>query len=281
MNAKNGTATIGLTPNPTDLLADESLNFDILKKLAGKSITSVDQFDKETVLELCKLAAILESTRISDHAPLRGKIVITAFFEASTRTRLSFESALLRMDGKVISIPDGKSTGVAKGESLSDIGEMFNAYGDALVIRHTETDALAEIGKNLRIPLINAGNGTGEHPTQALADWFAILKWKPELKHAQLPEEEKIRLGILGSPGSMQTVNSFLRMSLLFKNNIKKISVVSELANPFGEELAEMLDASGIEFAITNDINTVIRDLDVVYMNSIVFLGDHYKSLDS
>lgn len=281
MNSNNSMASIGLTPNPTDLLEDQSLNFNILKQLSGQSITSVDQFDKATVCELCKLAAILESTTISDHAPLHGKIVITAFFEASTRTRLSFESALLRMDGKVISIPDGKSTGVAKGESLADIGEMFNAYGDAIVIRHTETDALQEIGKNLRIPLINAGNGTGEHPTQALADWFAILKWKPELTKKQLPEEEKIHLGILGSPGSMRTVNSFLRMSLLFKNNIKRISVVSELANPLGEELAEMLETAGVEFDITNDINSVISDLDAVYMNSIVFLGDSYKSLDS
>lgn len=281
MNSNNAMVSTGLAPNPTDLLEDETINFEVLKKLAGRSITSVKQFDKETVIELCKFAALLECSTIAAHEPLKGKIVITAFFEASTRTRLSFESAVLRMDGKIISIADGSSTGVAKGESLSDIGEMFNAYGDLIVMRHTETDALDEISKNLRIPLINAGNGSGEHPTQALADWFAILKWKPELKEAQLPAEEQIHLGILGSPGSMRAVNSFLRMAILFKNNIKKISLVSELANPLGEELADLLDASGLDFEITNNVNDVIGDLDVIYMNSIAFLGDSYKSLDS
>jgi aspartate carbamoyltransferase catalytic subunit len=74
--------------------------------------------------------------------PLDGKIAITAFFEASTRTRLSFESAVLRLDGKVLSVPDGQVTGIAKGESLADIGEMFNTYGDVVIMRHPDTDSV-------------------------------------------------------------------------------------------------------------------------------------------
>lgn len=282
MNSTNPMVSAGLHPDPTELLEEESINTGVLKKLSGQSIISVDQFDKEMVCELCKFAALLECTEIRDNSPLKGKIVITAFFEPSTRTRLSFESAVLRLDGKIISIPEGsKNTGVAKGESLSDIGEMFNAYGDVVVVRHTETDSIFEIQKNLRIPLINAGNGSGEHPTQALTDWFAILKWKPELKEDFLREEDQIHLGILGSPGSMRAVNSFLRMSLLFKNNIRKITVVSELANPLGEELAALVEQSGIDFEITNHISNVVNDLDVIYMNSIAFLGDNYRSMDS
>src|SRR5690606_28397376 len=227
-----------------------------------------------------KFAALLETTEIGKSHPLDGKIVITAFFEPSTRTRLSFESAVLRLDGKVLSIPEGQSTGVAKGESLSDIGEMFNAYGDVVVMRHTQTEAIDEVMHNLRIPLINAGNGSGEHPTQALSDWFAILKWKPELK-GQVKPEQRIHLGIMGTPGSMRAVNSFLQMSLLFKDSIKKISIVSELADPLGEDLTNLLNASGLDFSITNDINEVVSDLDVIYMNSIAFLGDSYKSLDT
>ena len=222
MNSTNPMVSGGLHPDPTELLEDESIDIEVLQKLKGKSITTVNQLDKEMVCELCKFAALLECTRDSENDPLKGKIVITAFFEPSTRTRLSFESAVLRLDGKIISIPAGsKNTGVAKGESLSDIGEMFKAYGDMVVVRHTETNAIEEIQKNLRIPLINAGNGSGEHPTQALTDWFAILKWKPELKKDYLKEEEQIHLGILGSPGSMRAVNSFMKMSLLFKNNIR------------------------------------------------------------
>lgn len=273
----------GLHPDPADLLEEEpSLNIHVLKQLVGQSILSANQFDKELVCEISKLAALLEYSEISNSNPLKGDIIITAFFEPSTRTRLSFESAVLRLDGRVISIPEGgKNTGVAKGESLSDIGEMMNAYADAVVVRHTETDAIHEIRKNLRVPLINAGNGSVEHPTQALADWFAILKWRPELKNKPKSDSEKIHLGILGSPGSMRSVHSFLKLSLLFHENIKEISLISELANPLGEELEQLLKESGIPFTITDDINVVVSELDVIYMNSIAFLGDGYKSLGS
>ena len=243
----------GLYPDPGKLLDQDSIDLNILKKLIGRSILSVDQFDKELVLEICKFAALLEATEIDRSHPLDGKIVITAFFEASTRTRLSFESAVLRLDGKILSIPSGMVTGVAKGESLSDIGEMFNAYGDLVVLRHTETDAVEEVSRNLRLPLINAGNGSGEHPTQALADWFAILKWKPRLKAAVVPPPFQIHLGILGTPGSMRAVNSFLRMSLLFKAGIRKISIVSEMADPLGPELESLLEDSEIEFQLANE----------------------------
>lgn|SRR5690606_25004399 len=270
----------GLNLDASGLIREDFITLDVLKRLVGQSILSVQQFDKELVIEICKFAALLETTEIAKSHPLDGKIVITAFFEPSTRTRLSFESAVVRLDGKILSIPEGQSTGVAKGESLSDIGEMFNAYGDVVVMRHTKTNSLEEIMRNLRIPLINAGNGSGEHPTQALTDWFAILKWKPNLK-ATVPEKERIHLGILGTPGSMRAVNSFLQMSLFFKENIKKISIVSELADPLGEELNALLRQSGVSFTVTNDINHVIGDLDVIYMNSIAFLGDSYKSLDS
>ncbi len=270
----------GLHPNPDSLIREDTINLSVLRRLVGQSIISVGQFDRELVCELCKFAALLESTEIAKSHPLDGKIVITAFFEPSTRTRLSFESAAVRLDGKILSIPEGQSTGIAKGESLCDIGEMFNAYGDVVVMRHTKTEAVDEIMHNLRIPLINAGNGSDEHPTQALADWFAILKWKPQLKKP-VDTKDKIHLGIMGTPGSMRAVNSFLQMSLLFKDNIKKISIVSELADPLGESLQHMLTSADVDFVITNNVNEVVSDMDVIYMNSIAFLGDSYKSLDS
>ncbi|MCB0261614.1 MAG: aspartate carbamoyltransferase [Calditrichaeota bacterium] len=271
----------GLYPNPEELISDDKIHLSILEHLIGQSVLSVQQFDKNMVMELCKFAALLEATEISSSHPLDGKLIITAFFEASTRTRLSFESAVLRLDGKIISIPDGKVTGTAKGESLADIGEMFNAYGDLVIMRHTETSSIHEISEKLRLPLINAGNGTGEHPTQALADWYAILKWRPDLKQPRIKPENKIHLGILGTPGSMRAVKSFLLMSLLFKDCIEQISIISEMADPLGYDARNELETVGVPFKITNNINTVISDLDVIYMNSIAFLGDSYKTLDS
>jgi aspartate carbamoyltransferase catalytic subunit len=278
--ADNPIESPGLNPDPEKLISHDTIDTKILSRITGKSCVSVAQFDKEFVLELCKFAALLEATEIALSHPLDGKIVVTAFFEASTRTRLSFESAALRLDARVISIPDGKTTGSAKGESLADIGEMLNAYGDLVVMRHTDTNSIEQILQKLRIPLINAGNGTGEHPTQALADWYAILKWNPKLKEV-VNSNEKINLGILGTPGSMRAVRSFLEMSLLFKENIRKISIISEMADPLGAILTKELKNENIEPTITNDVNDVISDLDVVYMNSIAFLGDGYKTLDT
>ena len=150
-----------------------------VESLAWKSILHAGQFTREQVIELAKLSAVLESTEIETRKPLDGKIAITAFFEPSTRTRLSFESAVQRLDGKILSVPDGQVTGIAKGESLADIGEMFNTYGDVVIMRHPETESVDEIGSNLDVPLINAGNGTGQHPSQALLDWYTLLKWRP------------------------------------------------------------------------------------------------------
>lgn len=272
-----------LRPEPNNLLRESPVNLAVLRELSGESIIDAGQFTREQVIELCKLAAVLEEVEIASCHPLDGKIAITAFFEASTRTRTSFESAVLRLDGKIISIADGSTTGQAKGESLHDIGEMFNAYADLVIMRHTETDAPEQLLESLRIPLVNAGNGSGEHPTQALADWYALLKWNNSLVHDAPAgtKASRLNLGILGTPGSMRAVKSFLLMSLLFQEHIAKVTVISEMADPFGADVTESLSEAGIDYAVTNDIQETLPQLDVIYMNSIAFLGDSYKTLDS
>jgi len=269
-----------LSPEPLPLLK-QAINFDILRELENKSILGVGQLTKDQVVELSKLAATLETIEVASHHPLDGKLIITAFFEPSTRTRISFESATLRLDGKVISIPEGGVTGIAKGESLRDIGEMFNAYGDAVIMRHTATDSIHEISERLRIPLINAGNGTGEHPTQALTDWYALIKWQNTLILDQPKSpDDQLHLGILGTPGSMRTVKSFLLMALKFQEHIRKVTIVSEMSDPFGDEVTQELTNAGIDFSVTNNLQDVIIDLDVIYMNSITMVGDSYRNLD-
>lgn len=269
--------------DPKDLLThtDMQVDWETLHKLAGTSIVNPRQFDRETVVAIAQLAALLETRNVEMKKPLDGKIAITAFFEASTRTRLSFESAVLRLDGKVLSVPDGQVTGIAKGESLADIGEMFNTYGDVVIMRHPETESVEEIQKNLERPLINAGNGSGHHPTQALLDWYTLLKWRPELSDPSCPNDRKIHLGIVGTPGSMRAVKSFLRLSLMFVDSVSKITLVSEMADPVGLDLTEPIEESPIPIEITNDVQQVLPTLDVVYVNSIAFLGDSYRNLDS
>lgn len=252
-----------------------------LQRFAGESIVNARQFDRQSVIAFAQLAALLESRNVEFIKPLDGKIAITAFFEASTRTRLSFESAMLRLDGKVLSVPDGQVTGIAKGESLADIGEMFNTYGDIVIMRHPDTSSVDEIRKNLQRPLINAGNGSGHHPTQALVDWYALLKWRPELARPDCPPERRIHLGIIGTPGSMRAVKSFLRLALLFTGAVRQITLISDLADPVGFDLTGPLEDSSIPVDVTNDARDVVHQLDVIYVNSIAFLGDSYRQLDS
>ena len=270
-----------LRPQPRGLFENDPIDLKPLRKLEGRSITSVRDFDQDMVVELSKLAAILENYEIAPFHVLDGKIITTAFFEASTRTRLSFESATQRLDGRILSIPEGGVTGAKKGESLEDIGEMFNAYCDLVILRHTHTDAIERMQKNLRVPLINAGNGSGEHPTQALADWYALLKWNPGLANGTCEKHGDLHIGILGTPGSMRAVKSFLFMTLLFQSRIKRVTVVSEMADPFGEDVIQALRDADIDYDVTNDIQESLPHLDVIYMNSIAFLGDSYKALDS
>lgn len=271
----------GVRLDPRGLLeATGMLDITLLEALADTSILDAAQFDKETVVAISQAAALLESTDFSLRRPLDGKVVVTAFFEASTRTRLSFESAVLRLDGKILSVPDGRVTGVHKGESLEDIGEMLNTYGDAVVVRHPETDAVERLTQNLDAPLINAGNGSGQHPTQALLDWYALLKWRPSLAMDDCPPEEQIHLGVIGTPGSMRAVNSFVQLALLF-TSVRRITVISELADPFGDRLTRRTKDASIQIDVTNDVQEVLSDLDVIYMNSIAFLGDDYRALDA
>lgn len=272
----------GLVVDPRVLLEESGNKIDwtLLDSLSDRSILSASQFDRKLLVEICKLGALLELTEIGESHPLDGKTVITAFFEASTRTRLSFESAAHRLDAKVVSVPDGKMTGVAKGEALEDIGEMFNSYGDLVVMRHTETDSIERVRECLMRPLINAGNGSGEHPTQALTDWYALLKWRPDLLLPE-PRGDKIHLGIVGTPGSMRAVKSFVLLALLFEAHISKITVVSEMADPLGLELGRADEASRVPIEVCQDLRDVLPELDVVYMNSIAFLGDSYRDLDA
>ena len=276
------TRILGLMPEPQALLDHQpEVRLNLLKELTGKSILSADVFDKEHLIELFKFAALLQSRRFPTGRALGGKIMAAAFFEPSTRTRLSFESAMLRLGGETISVADASTTGIAKGESLRDIGQMFNSYADLVVVRHTEQSAIQLLSEYLRVPMINGGNGSDEHPTQALADWYALLKWKPQLALGQLPEHERIRLGIIGTPGNMRTVKSFLIMALLMQDNISEITIISEMADPLGPEVQDFCDRSLAPITFSNNLQDCLGDLDVIYMNSIAYLGDGYRHLSS
>jgi len=250
-----------------------------LVDLAGRPIVSARQFDRAKIAQLCRFAAVYETTPNLFPLPLKGKILINAFYEPSTRTRLSFESAWHRLGGDVMSITDPATTGIAKGESLADVAEMFNHYGDVVVLRDHNKEAIYNMLESLRIPIINAGNGIDEHPTQALTDLYAIFKWRPQLIESEVAEQDKIRIGIIGVPNKMRTVRSLLILLSLFPQAIHEVVIISDQDHPFDDGQLEELQENGLNVRASQSLYNELPELDVVYINSIAWVGDSFERL--
>jgi len=262
---------------PEQLLNQIKEDSGTLLDLANQSIVSARQFDREKVAQLCRLAAKYETTAVPVQRPLTGKILISAFYEPSTRTRLSFESAWHRLGGDIMSITDPATTGIAKGESYRDVAEMLSSYGDVVVLRDTDQNAIFEMMKALRVPIINAGNGTDEHPTQALADIYSILKWRPDLLDPDISADRKIRIGIIGVPGRMRTVRSLLLLLSLFSHAIEEVVIICNTHDVFAEGQQQELADRGLNMRITADMDAELPNLEVVYINAIIWSGDSYE----
>lgn len=266
--------------HPKALLKVIQEDGDHLKYLTSRHIISCDQFNRDILLQLFRLAAKYESNPERFSTPLQGKILISAFYEPSTRTRLSFESAWHRLGGDIMSITDRSTTGLAKGESLADVGEMFNNYGDCVVLRDTEESSVTEMMERLRIPIINAGNGFDEHPTQSLADLYTIFKWRPELLTIKDTGFKPISLCLVGVPNKMRTVRSLLKLLAKFPEITSRITIIHDRENDeiFDSGQREDLDRAGLNIVLDNNLDSNLPDADVVYINAIAWKGDNYES---
>ena len=264
--------------HPKELLRAIDEEHEILLELTNRHIVSGDQFSRALMLQLFRLAAKFEANPKRFSSPLTGKLLISAFYEPSTRTRLSFESAWHRLGGDIMSITDRATTGIAKGESYADVAEMFNNYGDCVVLRDSQEQAVHRMAAQLRIPIINAGNGIDEHPTQALADLYTILKWRPGMATG---EAEPVRIGIVGVPARMRTVRSLLTVLSRFAERIEAVTIVTDTpaAEAFSEGQREALEGRGMTLEVTSDLDAVLPSFDVVYINAIAWVEDDAEVL--
>ena len=250
-----------------------------LLELVHRPVVSARQFSREQLVQLSRLAARYETKPQLISRPLTGKILISAFYEPSTRTRLSFESAWHRLGGDIMSITDPATTGIAKGESLYDVAEMLNHYGDLVVLRDTDERAVYEMLEGLRIPIVNGGNGVDEHPTQAMADIYTILKWRPALAEPEsMADADKVRIGIIGVPGRMRTVRSLLILLSRFAPGIAEVVIVTDVSDPFNAGQREELAEAGLNIRVTDQLDSELPQLDVVYINAIAWVGDSFEN---
>lgn len=258
----------------------DAINEDLtpLLNLVNRPVVTARQFDRQQLLQLCRLAARFETQPQLITRPLTGKIMISAFYEPSTRTRLSFESAWHRLGGDIMSITDAASTGIAKGESYGDVAEMLNSYGDLVVLRDADEHSVDEMLASLRIPIINGGNGLDEHPTQALADVYAMLKWHPRA-FVERAIAGTVSLGIVGVPSKMRTVRSLLLLIMNFPDVFKEVVIVSDEPEPFDNGQLDELSDAGLNIRVTADLQTELPHFDIVYQNAILWHGDKSESL--
>ncbi len=220
-------------------------------------VVETQQFKRETIEKLFKLADSLKGVR---EESLKGKIMAALFFEASTRTRLSFSSAMLRLGGSVITMESGGTSSASKGETLEDSIRVVSQYADAIVMRHNETGAAKRAAAVSPIPIINAGDGNmGQHPTQALLDLYTIQR--------ELGREEGIHVGILGNLRYYRAARSLAY--ILGKYNDIKITFVSSPELRMADDVKEYLNRHKVSWSETEDMRKIVDSADVIYQTRI------------
>jgi aspartate carbamoyltransferase len=226
----------------------------------GKSVLSVKQFNREDLEYIFAVAHEMRVMveRIGTFDLLKGKILANLFYEPSTRTSSSFTAAMERLGGSVISINEVKYSSVSKGESLPDTVRTLECYADVIVLRHPEVGAAALAAKYARKPVLNAGDGVGEHPTQALLDALTI---KEELGHI-----DGLTVTMLGDLKNGRTIHSLSRLLSLYK--VKLNYVAPEILRMPTELIAE-LDDLGVDQAEYASLEEVLPQTDVLYVTRV------------
>jgi len=212
----------------------------------------------ETILQRAGfMEALLRGTAA---ARLQGKILATLFYEPSTRTRLSFEAAMLRLGGQVVSTADAAiASSAAKGESLQDTIRIVAGYADAIVLRHPQVGAAARAAAVSTVPVINAGDGGGEHPTQALLDLFTIQR--------ELGRIDNLRVGLMGDLAHGRAARSLALLLSRFEKN--ELVLIAPPALQMRDDVLEPLARAGTRVHQVSDAKPVAPGLDVLYQTRI------------
>ena len=226
-----------------------------------KNIISIKDFEREDIEyilnEASKLENIAKSKEVSEE--LKGKILGLMFFEPSTRTRMSFETAMKRLNGECIGFESSGSSSVSKGESIADTAKMFEGYSDALVIRHELEGVSKFISDIVDVPVINAGDGAGQHPTQTLLDLYTIKN--------EIGSIDNLKIALIGDLKFGRTVHSLSNALSLFDN--VKLYLVSPPELRMPQEILLDLDKTNVEYKEVDTIEEIIDDVNVLYVTRI------------
>ena len=224
--------------------------------MKSNGLVSITDYSKEDILHILDLAEQFEknpNTRL-----LEGKLVATLFFEPSTRTRLSFETAVNRLGGRVIGFSDASTSSSSKGESLKDTIKMVSNYVDLIIMRHPVEGAARYASEVASVPVINAGDGANQHPTQTMLDLYSIKKTQGKLTDLTLSMVGDLKYG--------RTVHSLLMAMRYFNPRYNFVSP-PELRIP--EQYRTFCKENGIEYHEYEDMNRILNESDILYMTRV------------
>ena len=232
---------------------------------SGSHILSIDQFDRSDIEKLFSVADKLEPYASKEKITrvLEGAILGNMFFEPSTRTRISFGASFNLLGGNVREITEIGSSSLAKGESLADTAQVLSGYSDIIVMRHPEIDSVQKFAEASRVPVINAGDGSNEHPSQALLDLYTIQK--------ELSQNDKsidgLRIALVGDLKFGRAVHSLCKILSLYNNVKMNLISPEELKLPI--ELVESISAKGVTITETENLEDGISEVDIIYVTRV------------
>ena len=224
-----------------------------------KDIISMNDMSKEEILEILEIAEKIEKTSEEEKLNfLKGKIIATLFFEPSTRTKMSFESAAFRLGAQVLQLPPLEQSSVKKGESFSDTIRMVESYSDVIVVRHPNDGAARLASTTSQKPVLNAGDGSNQHPSQTLLDLYTIKEEKGTLSNLSIAFVGDLKYG--------RTVHSLVKALTHFNPTIY---FVSPKILQMPTYLIDDLDKNNIKYEILEDFRDCLDKIDVFYMTRI------------
>ena len=225
-----------------------------------RSLIDIQELSTDEINELIEVASDIIDNGDKYSNACRGKILATMFFEPSTRTRLSFESAMYGLGGNVISVSSAASSSAAKGESVADTAKTISCYADIMAMRHPKEGAPLVAAMNSTIPVINAGDGGHNHPTQTLTDLLTIYREKGRLNN--------MTIGLCGDLKFGRTVHSLISAMARYEG-VKFVLISPEELKVPSYVKRDILKKKGIEYVQTTDFESVIPELDILYMTRV------------
>ena len=224
-----------------------------------RSLIDISELTTGEIEELISVANDIIANPEKYSEKCKGKKLATLFFEPSTRTRLSFEAAMLELGGSVLGFSEAQSSSAAKGESVADTAKVISCYADIIAMRHPKEGAPLVAARNASIPVINAGDGGHCHPTQTLADLLTIYREKGGF--------DNLTVGFCGDLKFGRTVHSLISALIRYKDVKFVLISPNELKLP--GYVKDKLDKDGVEYTETNSLESSIADLDILYMTRV------------